>query len=224
MYTLQPALGAMPPCRWCLLLAAVLLASVAAAPAARVDAVSLDVEIGRALRRVDPRFASVTMDIGGLNRPLLELAPRLADFGRSGPSYFRVGGAAGDCIYWNVSNNVKLPLPPPSTRCANEGPRRVASRQTVDDLLELCERASVQLILGLNSADGRNKTHRSWDPGHTRSLLQYLAAHPLRSVVAGFVRVPSLPSSVSCVALQLILGCLSACCTKELGNEPRSEK
>ena len=62
---------------------AVLLASVAAAPAARVDAVSLDVEIGRALRRVDPRFASVTMDIGGLNRPLLELAPRLADFGRS---------------------------------------------------------------------------------------------------------------------------------------------
>ena len=150
----------------------------------------------RPLHTVDPRFASVTFDIGGLDRPLLPLAPRLRDLARAGPTYLRVGGAAGDCIYWNVSNNVALPLPPPSARCANEGPRRVASRQTVDELLQLCDAAGVLLVLGLNSADGRSKNHRAWDPAHTTALLRYLASHPLRGAVAGF----------------------------ELGNEPRSEK
>ena len=145
---------------------------------------------------VDARFASITYDIGGLNRPLLPLVPRLRDLARAGLTYLRVGGAAGDCIYWNVSNNVELPLPAPSARCVNEGSRRVASRQVVDELLELCHSAGVLLVLGLNSADGRNKTHHSWQPAHTTALLHYLASHELRFVVGGF----------------------------ELGNEPRSEK
>ena len=162
------------------------------APGAAAAAARLAVD-PQPLGAVDPRFVSVTLDSGGLNRPLLQLAPRLADLG---PSYFRVGGAAGDCIYWNVSNDVALPLPPPSARCKNEGSRRVASAAVVDDLLTLCSRADKLLVLGLNSADGRDRTHHAWATAHTRALLRYLAAHPLRSVVGGF----------------------------ELGNEPRSEK
>ena len=127
------------------------------APGAAAAAARLAVDT-QPLGAVDPRFVSVTLDSGGLNRPLLQLAPRLADLG---PSYFRVGGAAGDCIYWNVSNDVALPLRPPSARCKNEGSRRVASAEVVDDLLTLCSRADKLLILGLNSADGRDRTHHA---------------------------------------------------------------
>ena len=168
------------------------------APGAAAAAARLAVDTTQPLGAVDPRFVSVTLDSGGLNRPLLQLAPRLADLG---PSYFRVGGAAGDCIYWNVSNDVALPLPPPSARCKNEGSRRVASAEVVDALLTLCSRADKLLVLGLNSADGRDRTHHAWATAHTRALLRYLAAHPLRSVVGGFVRAhptprrrPSLPT------------------------------
>ena len=46
------------------------------------------------------------------------------------------------------------------------------------------------------ACDYSDKAHHQWDPAHTGALLQYIAAHPLRKVVAGF----------------------------EFGNEPRSEK
>ena len=73
-----------------------MLLAAAAAGVAAAGSVTLEISTGPALHHVDLRFASVTLDIGGVERPdLLELAPFLSHMA---PTYFRVGGVSPHAI------------------------------------------------------------------------------------------------------------------------------
>jgi len=151
------------------------IAAVAAAYALSTDLiVDVDTEPRHRMDRLSSSFSIDSTSLFGYTRQgidltdssLVQLAKNLA------PAYIRIGGGIQDQVVYNTSGQIPAGGLPPRPA----GIHLLYMNATVwDSLIDLCDRAGLRLVFGLNAKYGRQakgdvpaNEAPDWDPSNTR--------------------------------------------------------